>query len=97
MLMTVSPVDMTMADACAVPDDRALLVVMVMRSRSMALVSVVAAMMPVAMPMLSLGERDRGGGGEQSSRAQAGGEQACNFEHFRTPLGDAQASGTVPE
>lgn len=67
-LMAMPPVEMSVADAGAVPDDRAmvLLVVMVMGPGGMTAVTLVTLMMPVTMPLVALGDRGGGRRHEQS-------------------------------
>lgn len=66
-LMAMPPVEMSVADAGAVPDDRAmLLMVMMMGSGAMAVVTLVTLMLPVTMPMVPLGNSGRGRRHEQS-------------------------------
>lgn len=67
-LMAMPPVEMSVADAGAVPDDRAMLlmVMMTMGSGGMAVVTLVTLMLPVTMPMVPLGNSGRGRRHEQS-------------------------------
>lgn len=66
MLMAVPPMEVTVADACAVADHRAMVMMMVMNPWGVALVAV---MMAVTMAMMPLGERGGGRRDEQSGRA----------------------------
>lgn len=69
-LMSMPPIEVAVADAGAVPDDRAmLLMVMMMGSGAMAVVTLLTLMLPVTMPMVPLGNSGGGRRDEQSGRA----------------------------